>query len=261
MCRASIYSIVDLPPPSARRVPRPSRGDGWNTLADIEEFILRGRGRTGGHGPRAGRRAPPWAQAGPEFAAPDRLAGWVNAGAAVVVRRAPWHRPAAPSNTDRPCGLFRSRIHLEPQPDPRHPLAGSEQQLAGRRLRRRRHDEPSCIGRPSTPSARSACSVSRNSMPMSMWISTRFGSAKWRKPSAARHGSAMKGYRARAAAMTADAEQRSNSGGSCAASPWTTADRRSLARVRVDAELGNLARHPRQRVEVALPAAGEAVRA
>src|SRR4028118_127048 len=32
--------IVDLPPPSARRVPRPSRGDGWNTLADIEVFIF-----------------------------------------------------------------------------------------------------------------------------------------------------------------------------------------------------------------------------
>jgi hypothetical protein len=30
----------DLPPPSARPVPRPSRGDGWNILADIEVFIV-----------------------------------------------------------------------------------------------------------------------------------------------------------------------------------------------------------------------------
>jgi transposase len=30
----------DLPPPSARPVPRPSRGDGWNILADIEVFIF-----------------------------------------------------------------------------------------------------------------------------------------------------------------------------------------------------------------------------
>jgi hypothetical protein len=40
MSCASIHSIVGLPPPSARRVPRPSRGDGWNTLADIEVFIF-----------------------------------------------------------------------------------------------------------------------------------------------------------------------------------------------------------------------------
>ena len=30
----------DLPPPSARPVPRPSRSDGWNILADIEVFIF-----------------------------------------------------------------------------------------------------------------------------------------------------------------------------------------------------------------------------
>ena len=40
MSHASTRGIVDLPPPSARRVPRPSRGDGWNTRADIEVFIL-----------------------------------------------------------------------------------------------------------------------------------------------------------------------------------------------------------------------------
>jgi hypothetical protein len=33
-------SSVDLPPPSARRVPRPSRGDGWNSLADVEVFVF-----------------------------------------------------------------------------------------------------------------------------------------------------------------------------------------------------------------------------
>jgi hypothetical protein len=38
--RTSTPSIADLPPPSARRVPRPNRGDGWNTLADIEVFIF-----------------------------------------------------------------------------------------------------------------------------------------------------------------------------------------------------------------------------
>ena len=38
-CTAPL-STADLPPPSARRVPRPDRGDGWNTLADIEVFIF-----------------------------------------------------------------------------------------------------------------------------------------------------------------------------------------------------------------------------
>ena len=40
MSHASILSPADLPPPSARPVPRPSRGDGWNVLADIEVFIF-----------------------------------------------------------------------------------------------------------------------------------------------------------------------------------------------------------------------------
>ena len=40
MSRTSPRSNADLPPPSARRVPRPSRGDGWNTLADIEVFVF-----------------------------------------------------------------------------------------------------------------------------------------------------------------------------------------------------------------------------
>src|SRR3954468_2376755 len=40
MSHASILSLADLPPPSARRVPHPSRGDGWNTLADIEVFVF-----------------------------------------------------------------------------------------------------------------------------------------------------------------------------------------------------------------------------
>ena len=40
MSHASLLSPADLPPPSTRRVPRPSRGDGWNTLADIEVFVF-----------------------------------------------------------------------------------------------------------------------------------------------------------------------------------------------------------------------------
>jgi transposase len=38
MSRASTRGTVDLPPPSARRVPRSRRGDGWDALADIEAF-------------------------------------------------------------------------------------------------------------------------------------------------------------------------------------------------------------------------------
>src|SRR5215212_1557174 len=40
MSHADILSPADLPLPSARPVPRPSRGDGWNTLADVEVFIF-----------------------------------------------------------------------------------------------------------------------------------------------------------------------------------------------------------------------------
>src|ERR671926_1376715 len=40
MSHASICSSADLRPPSARPVPRPSRGDGWNVLADVEVFIF-----------------------------------------------------------------------------------------------------------------------------------------------------------------------------------------------------------------------------
>src|SRR5919112_218356 len=40
MSHAITRGIVDLPPPLARPAPRPSRGDGWNTLADIEVFIF-----------------------------------------------------------------------------------------------------------------------------------------------------------------------------------------------------------------------------
>src|SRR5215212_5213146 len=40
MSCASILCPSDLPPPSARRVPHPSRGDGWNTLADLEVFVF-----------------------------------------------------------------------------------------------------------------------------------------------------------------------------------------------------------------------------
>src|SRR5215207_4286360 len=40
MSHASLLSPADLPPPSIRQVPRPSRGDGWNALADVEVFIF-----------------------------------------------------------------------------------------------------------------------------------------------------------------------------------------------------------------------------
>ena len=40
MSHAAILSPADLPLPSARPVPRPSRGDGWNILADVEVFIF-----------------------------------------------------------------------------------------------------------------------------------------------------------------------------------------------------------------------------
>jgi hypothetical protein len=40
MSRTSLRSNVDRPPPSGRRVPRSSRGGGWNTLADIEVFVF-----------------------------------------------------------------------------------------------------------------------------------------------------------------------------------------------------------------------------
>jgi hypothetical protein len=39
MSRASTLT-TDLPPPSARRVPRSRRGDGWDALADIEVFVF-----------------------------------------------------------------------------------------------------------------------------------------------------------------------------------------------------------------------------
>jgi hypothetical protein len=40
MSHASLLSPATLPPPSTRRVPRPSRGDGWDVLADIEVFVF-----------------------------------------------------------------------------------------------------------------------------------------------------------------------------------------------------------------------------
>ncbi len=40
MSRTSLRSNADPPPPSVRQVPRPSRGDGWNALADIEVFVF-----------------------------------------------------------------------------------------------------------------------------------------------------------------------------------------------------------------------------
>src|ERR687893_1904087 len=40
MFRASTLSTADLPPPSARRVPRSRRGDGWDALADLEVFVF-----------------------------------------------------------------------------------------------------------------------------------------------------------------------------------------------------------------------------
>src|SRR3954469_450827 len=40
MFRASTLITADLPPPSARSVPRSCRGDGWDALADIEVFVF-----------------------------------------------------------------------------------------------------------------------------------------------------------------------------------------------------------------------------
>ncbi|MFC7688627.1 IS5 family transposase [Paeniroseomonas aquatica] len=40
MSRTSRPNAADLLPPSARPAPRPSRGDGWNALADIEVFVF-----------------------------------------------------------------------------------------------------------------------------------------------------------------------------------------------------------------------------
>ena len=39
MFRTSLRSNADLPPPSDRRAPHPSRGGGRNALADIEVFV------------------------------------------------------------------------------------------------------------------------------------------------------------------------------------------------------------------------------
>jgi transposase len=75
MFPAGILSPVALPPPSARRVPHPSRGDGWNILADVEVFVFAveaeleamDRERTGVH--RRGRK--------PDLALRRRLIGLV----------------------------------------------------------------------------------------------------------------------------------------------------------------------------------------
>src|SRR3954447_10456066 len=40
MSCASTLITADLPPPSARSVPRSCRGDGWDALADIEVFVF-----------------------------------------------------------------------------------------------------------------------------------------------------------------------------------------------------------------------------
>jgi transposase len=40
MSRADTLNTADLLPPSARRVPRSCRGDGWDALADIEVFVF-----------------------------------------------------------------------------------------------------------------------------------------------------------------------------------------------------------------------------
>ncbi|MCB4825611.1 hypothetical protein, partial [Roseicella aerolata] len=40
MSPAGILSPLDLPPPSARHIPQPSRGDGWNVLADVKVFVF-----------------------------------------------------------------------------------------------------------------------------------------------------------------------------------------------------------------------------
>ena len=40
MPRTGAPATADLLPPSARRVPRSRRGDGWDALADLEVFVF-----------------------------------------------------------------------------------------------------------------------------------------------------------------------------------------------------------------------------
>jgi hypothetical protein len=64
MSRASTPNAADPPPPSARRVPRSRRGDGWDALAGIEVFVFAveaeleamDRERVGVHRQRRSRR-------------------------------------------------------------------------------------------------------------------------------------------------------------------------------------------------------------
>ena len=90
MSRASTLSTADRPPPSTRRIPRPNRGDGWNTPADIEVFIFAveaeleamDRERVGVH--RRGRK--------PDLAPRRRLTGliWTLAFGGMQWRIAGW---------------------------------------------------------------------------------------------------------------------------------------------------------------------------
>lgn len=91
MSCTSLLSPADLPSPSTRRVPRPSRGDGWDVLADIEVFVFAvaaeleamGRERAGVH--RRGRKPDLslrrrligliWALT---FGLQRRIAGWLS---------------------------------------------------------------------------------------------------------------------------------------------------------------------------------------
>src|ERR687898_738769 len=75
MSRTSTAKIVDLPPPSARRLPRSRCSDGWDVLADIGVFVFAveaeleamERGRVGVH--RRGRK--------PDLALRRRLIGLI----------------------------------------------------------------------------------------------------------------------------------------------------------------------------------------
>src|SRR4029450_12460197 len=71
----STLSTADLLPPSARRVPRSRRGDGWDALADLEGFVFAGEAELEGM-ERARVGVPPRGRK-PDLALRRRLIGLI----------------------------------------------------------------------------------------------------------------------------------------------------------------------------------------